>query len=225
LAAPFTGFPREAFEFFKGLAKNNNRDWFQAHKDTYEHACREPMKDLMTELEPQFGPSKISRINRDMRFAYGREPYKTHMAAGVGGFYVSLSQDGLYVGTGIYKPDPATLRRLRAAIDSEASGRELTTIVAGLRRKGYQVDTHESVASVPRGYAADHARIDLLRMKDIFAGKSFGPEPWLSTGKALERMTRVMADLEPFRKWVRRHTEAQSPKPKAGSRSRRQSPD
>ena len=52
----FTGFPPEAFEFFAHLAKNNNRDWFQAHKDVYERACREPMKALMAALDPPFGP-------------------------------------------------------------------------------------------------------------------------------------------------------------------------
>jgi hypothetical protein len=51
----FTGFPPEAFTFFAKLAKNNNRDWFQAHKDVYERACREPMKALMAAIDPPFG--------------------------------------------------------------------------------------------------------------------------------------------------------------------------
>ena len=66
----FAGFPPEAHEFFRNLARNNNRDWFQAHKDVYENACREPLKALVSELDPM-GTPHISRINRDMRFARG----------------------------------------------------------------------------------------------------------------------------------------------------------
>jgi uncharacterized protein (TIGR02453 family) len=203
VAGTFTGFPREAITFFKGLERNNNRDWFQAHKATYEQACREPMQALIGELK--LGPGKISRINRDIRFTPDRSPYKTHIAAGVGGYYVNLSAEGLYVGTGIYKPEPPMLAKLRAAIDRNASGRELQTIVTSLKRKGYDVGTHASLTSAPKGYAADHPRIDLLRMKDIFAGRAFKPAVWLSTRNALLRIQRVMRDIQPLKEWLARH--------------------
>jgi len=205
MAGQFTGFPPEAIAFFKQLARHNNREWFLVHKDVYERSCREPMKALVADLGPGLGPTKITRINRDIRFSSDRSPYRTYIAAGVRGNYVSLSADGLYVGTGMYKPEPATLQRLRAAIDSEASGRTLEKIVRSLRRKGYEVDTHDRVASAPRGYSADHARIDLLRMKDIFAGKRFAPQPWLSTPKALDRIRRVMTEIKPLGDWLRQH--------------------
>src|SRR5439155_6352934 len=111
---------------------------------------------------------------------------------GVGGNYLSLSADGLFVGTGIYKPEPAVLGKLRDAIADDESGRELERIVQSLRRAKYRVDTHESVASAPRGFAADHPRIELLRMKDMFAGKTFAPKPWLSTPRAVARVKEVI---------------------------------
>jgi len=200
----FTGFPREAFTFFKNLATHNNRDWFQAHKDVYERACRAPMQSLMAELAPRFGSGKLSRINRDMRFARGQAPYKSHIAAGAGRHYLSLSKDGLYIGTGIYRPEAAMLQRLRAAIDEDGSGRQLSSLVAALRRKRYQVGTHDTLAKPPRGYAPDHPRADLLCMKDIHAGKQFAPSA-LSTRKALERIAGVMADVEPLSTWLRQH--------------------
>jgi uncharacterized protein (TIGR02453 family) len=207
MATPFAGFPGDAIDFFEGLEKHNNREWFLGHKDLYERACREPMKALVDELGPKLGPSKISRINRDMRFARDKAPYKTHLAAGIGGTYVSLSSAGLYVGTGMYKPDSATLEKFRGAIDRDASGAQLAKIVTSLRRKGYHIDTHERLASAPRGYAAGHPRIDLLRMKDIFAGKSFAPEPWLSTRKTLSKIERVVTDIRPLRDWLREHVQ------------------
>jgi uncharacterized protein (TIGR02453 family) len=204
MAEEFTGFSREAMDFFKKLEKNNNREWFQTHKDVYERACREPMKALADALAFQYGPSKISRINRDMRFARDR-PYKAYIAAGVGGNYISLFKEGLYVGTGMYKPEPAVLTRFRAAIADDKSGAALVKLVTSLRRKGYDVDTHERLASAPKGYSLDHPRIDFLRMKDIHAGKLFAPAGWLATEKALDRITKVIDDIQPLRDWLRRH--------------------
>ena len=203
LTRRFKGFPPEAMRFFKQLARHNNRDWFQAHKDVYEQACREPMKDLLDELGPRFGPGHIRRINRDIRFSRDKSPYRTHIAAGIGGNYIHLAPTGLYIGAGIYKPEPVALQRFRSAVDGAASGRKLQSIVTTLRRKGYKVDTHQRLASAPRGYAADHPRLDLLRMKDIFAGKTFAPAGWLSTRQAFERVKNVMTDTAPLVDWIR----------------------
>src|SRR5215211_4026313 len=93
-AEPFTGFPLEGIEFFRELSAHNTREWFLAHKDVYERACRAPMQALAAALEPRWGAARISRINRDVRFARGRPPYKTYIAAGVGGRYISLSPEG-----------------------------------------------------------------------------------------------------------------------------------
>jgi uncharacterized protein (TIGR02453 family) len=207
-AGRFVGFPREAFTFFEGLASHNNREWFQANKAVYERSCRGPMQSLLAELAPTFGSGKLTRINRDMRFARGQAPYKAFIASGVGNrYYVSLSKDGLYVGTGIYRPDGPTLRRLRAAIDGDSSGRAIATILTTLRRKRYSVGTHETSAAAPRGYADDHPRIDLLRMKDVHAGKQLSPSA-LSTRKALDRVVEVMNDVKPLSDWLKRHVEA-----------------
>jgi len=204
-AGRFEGFPREAFTFFEGLAAHNNREWFHANKPVYERSCRGPMQSLLAELAPTFGSGKLTRINRDMRFARGQSPYKEFIASGVGSrYYVSLSKDGLYVGTGIYMPDGPTLRRLRDAIDDDSSGRKIAAILAALRRKRYYVGTHESTASAPRGYAADHPRIDLLRMKDMHAGKQLGASA-LATRKALDRVAAVMNDVKPLSDWLRQH--------------------
>lgn len=204
-AGRFTGIPREAFTFFKGLASHNNREWFQENKSVYEKAVRGPMQSLLAELAPTYGGSgKLTRINRDMRFARGQAPYKTFIASIVGRHYISISKDGLYIGTGIYMPDAATLQRLRVAIDDDASGKALARMVASLRRKRYQVSSHETTAKAPRGYTDDHPRIDLLRMKDIHAGMQLAPSA-LSTRKGLDRVVDVMRDVQPLSDWLKRH--------------------
>ena len=200
----FNGFPREAFTFFRDLKTHNNRDWFQEHKEIYERACRDPLKALVAALDP-LGAARISRINRDMRFSRDGGPYKNHIATGIDGYYISLSAEGIYVATGLYKPEPPTLARLRAAIGSPASGRAIGTIIATLRRKGYEVGTHESLRTAPKGFASDHPRIELLRMKDIYAGRMMKPDASLATPKALDEIKRAMADVRPLRDWMRRH--------------------
>jgi uncharacterized protein (TIGR02453 family) len=204
MADTFNGFPREAFTFFRQLARNNNRDWFQAHREMYDLACRESMKRLVAALGADPGRTKITRINRDMRFARGRDPYRTHIAVGVGDRYLSLSGEGLYIGAGLYRPEGPTLERFRNAIDADASGRALQRIVTSLRRKGYRVDTHERLAAPPRGYRADHPRGDLLRMKDIHAGKTLTPSV-LADAAAVWRIRRAMADAKPLVDWLRAH--------------------
>jgi uncharacterized protein (TIGR02453 family) len=225
MAERFTGFPRESIEFFKQLAAHNNRDWFLAHKEIYQRTCRAPMELLVAELEPRFGKARISRINRDIRFSRDRAPYKTSIAAGVGGNYVSLSADGLYVGAGLYRPDPGLLQRFRAAIDDDTTGRRIQGIVRALRRKGYEVASHETLSSAPRGYALDHPRIELLQMKDIFAGRLYAPAAWLSTARARERIDRVMTDTGPLVTWLQQQVtggrrEARSEKGALGARGR-----
>jgi uncharacterized protein (TIGR02453 family) len=201
----FRGFPPESLEFFRDLAAHNNRDWFLAHKDVYQRACRAPMEALVAELEPRVGKTKISRINRDIRFSRDKAPYKTYIAAGVGGNYISLSADGLFVGGGFYAPDAGALQRFRAAIDDDTTGRRLQAIVRTLRRRGYEVGSHETLSSAPRGYSSEHPRIELLKMKDVFAGRRFAPAAWLATAKARGRIDRVITDTAPLVKWLREH--------------------
>jgi uncharacterized protein (TIGR02453 family) len=198
----FTGFSRDAFSFWKGLERNNNRDWFQAHKDQYEQAVRRPMQLLIDELAPLYGSGRLSRINKDMRFQK-EKPYKNYLATGLGGSYISFSKEGLWVGTGMYKPEPAALRQLREAIVTDTSGRALTRVIAALRRKGFEVDTHARLAKPPRGYDATHPRADLLCMKDIYVGRLFGPED-VAAANVLRGVAKAITQLEPFRVWLRK---------------------
>ena len=109
------------------------------------------------------------------------------------------------MGSGIYRPEPPRLQKLRAAIDDARTGPQIEKILAALRAKGYDVGTHETLASAPRGYRPDHPRIALLQMKDVYAGRKFPPAPWLATPAALGRIERVMEETEPLVAWIRKN--------------------
>ncbi len=200
----FTGFPREGFAFLRNLARHNNRDWFTSNNDVFERSCRDPLKAMAVALDPPLGAGRITRIHRDLRFSKDKSPYHTHISTVVRGYVLWLSAEGLYVGTGLYMPEPAVLRRLREAIDQEKSGKRLAGVIASLRRKRYAVGSHESLASAPRGFATDHPRVELLRMKDIHAGRTLAPAE-LSSVKAVDRVRRACNDVSPLREWLDRH--------------------
>jgi len=203
-AVRFVGFPRETFAFFARLAKNNKREWFQPRKEEYERTCQAPLRALATALDPPLGSSTLTRIYRDIRFSKDKSPYHTHVSTMVRGNFLSLSAKGLYVGTGLYMPQPAALQKMREAIDDERSGAALARLVTSLRSKGYTVASHEVVVSAPRGYSTDHPRLELLRMKDIHAGRTLKPSE-LSSGDAVAKTQRVFRDIAPLREWLLRH--------------------
>src|SRR5881398_2783298 len=134
---PFT---TATFGFFRGLARNNAKPWFEAHRADYEGQVREPMRALIEEMDVRLarlapeitGDPKRSlfRIYRDIRFSKDKSPYKTHAACGfrhrdadhrVGseaergsaGLYFHLEPGHSFVGGGIWMPPRPSLDRLR----------------------------------------------------------------------------------------------------------------
>lgn len=201
----FRGWPIEAVEFYEGLQADNSKVYWQDHKDVYERCVRAPMEQLLAELAAEFGPGKLFRPYRDVRFSADKSPYKTTCAATLGRGYVSFSAEGLSAGGGLYMPDPATLGRYRTAVDRERSGAELARIVAGLRAAVYQTMAHEVLKTAPRGIATDHPRIDLLRHKGIAMMKSWPVGAWLGTAKAKERVVTTLRAGGPLNEWLTRY--------------------
>jgi uncharacterized protein (TIGR02453 family) len=203
----FQGFPAEALTFFDDLAAHNSKAWFHAHKDVYEDCVRGPMRALVDGLEDEFGPLVLSRPNRDVRFAHGRDPYKLEIYARSrgsepGGWYVRLGPDGLFAGGGMYMPDREHLARLRAAVADDRTGPQLAEIVAALEAAGVEIVRHGSLKTAPRGYPADHPRIGLLRLANVAGGRSWPPRRWLHTPAARNRVVDTWHELEPLADWL-----------------------
>jgi len=147
------------------------------------------MTGLLELLAPEFGPPKIFRPYRDLRFSPDKTPYKTHIGATLGGTaYVQLSADGLSAGTGRWQLDPAQLARYRAAVAADRTGAELEAIIAVIEKAGHEVHGHGTLKSAPRGYPPDHPRIGLLRHKGLTAWQHWPPAPWLHTASAAQRL-------------------------------------
>lgn len=205
----FAGIPAAAFRFYAELEANNNRDWWLEHKGTYDTAVKEPLTLLLSELEPEFGPAKIFRPNRDVRFSQDKSPYKTAQGAfaasqeGVG-FYLQVSADGLLIGGGYHSHTPAQLARFRAAADDPGSGGELQEIVNGVAAAGFTIEG-EKLKTVPRGFEKDHPRGELLKHKSLSAGMNVGEPEWVSTPAAKQEIAARWEQLRPLVEWVGQH--------------------
>ncbi|TDT85806.1 uncharacterized protein (TIGR02453 family) [Arthrobacter sp. AG258] len=205
----FAGIPPEAFGFYAQLEENNNRDWWQEHKATYEQAVKQPLTALLSELEPEFGPAKLFRPNRDIRFSLDKSPYKTAQGAfaarqeGVG-FYLQINADGLLIGGGYHSHTPAQLARFRSAADASASGSALQDIVDAVTGAGFAIEG-EKLKTVPRGFARDHPRAELLKHKSLSAGVEVGQPGWVSTPDAKAEIEERWRKLRPLVEWVGRY--------------------
>ncbi|WP_227996803.1 DUF2461 domain-containing protein [Nocardia australiensis] len=202
----FGGFPLAGLDFYEDLEADNSKTFWTAHKSVYDEAIKTPMVALTTELEPHFGPAKIFRPYRDVRFSKDKTPYKTAQGAVVRvapgcGWYVQIGAAGLYIGGGFYAGTPTQLAQLRATIDDEVRGTELEVILAKLTTVGLTVGG-DKLKTKPKGYEADHPRIDLLRHKSITCGKEFGAPAWLDTPRASKEVHKAWENMRPLVEWL-----------------------
>ncbi len=207
----FQGWPEEALEFYEGLAADNSKTYWTRHKATYDEMVLGPMAELVEELAPEFGDAKIFRPYRDVRFSKDKSPYKTHIGALVGSGYIQLSASGLAAGDGMYGMDPGQLDRYRQAVASDGTGEQLEQVIDAVEQHGIGVHGHSSLKKAPRGYPADHPRIELLRHKGLIAWKEWPVEPWLGSAEARKHIAGFLAAARPLSAWLDTHVGAATP--------------
>jgi uncharacterized protein (TIGR02453 family) len=203
-AQPFRGIPAEAFDFYDGLTADNSKAFWTEHRDTYESCVKAPLESLLAETAAEFGPGRLFRPHRDVRFSHDKSPYKTNQGAVAERHgavsYVSLSADGLLAGSGWYRLGRAQLDRFRRAVDGRA-GAALEDIVADLEARGCVLGG-EALKRAPRGYAPDHPRARLLRHKGLYASRSWEPAAWMGTRQALDRVVELWREARPLNRWL-----------------------
>jgi uncharacterized protein (TIGR02453 family) len=207
----FTGFPVAALDFYDDLEVDNTKSFWEAHKHVYIESVKAPMTALCTALADEFGPAKIFRPYRDVRFSKDRTPYKTHQGAYVGvgpatGWYVEISPQGLRTGAGFYEASGTRLAAYREAVAHERFGPELEALVAGLKGQGFEVGG-DTLKTHPRGFDSDHPRIELLRHKSLTLGQQHGFGPEIHTPAALDLVRNDWRTLRPLVEWAQRHVQ------------------
>jgi uncharacterized protein (TIGR02453 family) len=204
----FAGFPDEGLVFYEGLEADNTKTYWTRHKSAYDTHVRAPLQALLAELAAEFGPAKVFRPYRDVRFSNDKTPYKTHQGAvvtpegrGVGSWYVQISADGLRVSGGCWRLESDQVGRYRRAVADPVQGPRLEREVAHLAGTGFHIDG-ERLSRVPAGYSADDDRVDLLRHKSLYASRHWEPAEWLHTRRALDEVRTAWRELDALNGWL-----------------------
>ncbi len=178
-------------QFLKQLKKNNNKEWFDANRKSYEAARNDfasfvqNVIDKFCKTDTTFASVKakdcLFRINRDVRFSKDKSPYKTNMgayfnAAGknsmTAGYYLHISPSESFVGGGMYNPDTEALKKIRQEIDY--SFNEFSSIITNKKfkavyAKGLNNNGEIKLSRPPKGYDENNKAIEFLKLKSIVA--------------------------------------------------------
>lgn len=203
----FTGIPEAALDFYEDLEADNSKTWWSEHKHVYEESVRGPVGALADTLADEFGTAKLFRPYRDVRFSKDKAPFKTHQGVFVQlaqstGYYLQVDPAGLMVAGGFYASSSETIAQFRAVVDDDVRGTELERIVGDLEKRGYERGG-DRLKTSPRGYDADHPRIDLLRHKSLTISRHFGCPPWLDTPECADHVRTAWRDFTPLLEWCR----------------------
>ena len=184
----FPVFPPEALKFLRALKRNNNRDWFQQHKETFDSKVMAPMLALVNEVNEglfKFAPEHaavpkkaVYRIYRDTRFSNDKTPYKTHIAAifprkglqkhASAGFYFQISPENVGIAAGAYMPGPDELLATRNWLTANHKAFQATCKKA---EKVFGTLGGTNLVRSPKNFDPAHPAADLVRHKQWFFWK------------------------------------------------------
>ena len=208
-----TSINKDSLEFLKDLSQNNNREWFNEHKERYTQARDNIARfadALISEMnrhdkiETTSGKKAMFRIYKDVRFSKDKTPYNKHWSCAFkratkslrGGYYLRIEPGDSRIVGGFFGPVPDDMKRIRQDID--ANYEDWRKVLANpFIKKTFGNMRGEKVTSAPRGYAKDHPVIDLLRYKQFLFRHEFTDEEVLSPD-FLFIVNNAFKNLRPF---------------------------
>ena len=212
-------FDDASFGFLRGLARHNDKAWFESHRQDYEAHVRQPFLRLITDLQPALASvsphfradprtvgGSLFRIHRDARFSNDKSPYKPWQGArllherrrevAAPSFYIHLQPGGSFVGGGLWHPEPDTQRRVRQFILDNPGSWKKAAHAPALRPR-FDLDDSEVLSRPPRGFPADFEFIDDLKHRNWVLWRSL--DDAAMTGPRLKKTLETdLAALGPF---------------------------
>ena len=178
----------ESLRFLKDLDNNNHRDWFQANQKRYDE-YKKDYKQLGEAFIAEMAKGDESlkhlefkdvsfRINRDIRFAKDKAPYKINMAiwlcegkknTNLAGYYVHIENGASFIAAGIHFPDAADLKKVRREIDGFHEDLEAIVEEPEFKRIYGDLDRENALKTMPKGYNKEHPAIEFLKLKSFTA--------------------------------------------------------
>jgi uncharacterized protein (TIGR02453 family) len=205
-------FTTDLFRFLTRLKRNNKRDWFLAHQDEFEMHVRQPALRFITDFavplyeitphlvaDPRPSRGSMFRIYRDVRFSHDKHPYKTHIAMRFShrgkdvhssGFYLHLEPGGCFAASGLWRPEPPTLLKVRNAIVSRPQ--EWRAV-----RKLLNWEDACKLRRPPRGFSADHEFVEDLKLRDLGTSVDF-TEKQVCSPQFMSIFVKTCRDMSPL---------------------------
>jgi uncharacterized protein (TIGR02453 family) len=218
----FKGFPADTQKFLKQLKENNNRQWFSENKARYEALVMEPALDFIAAMEeplkkvspfftaiPKRSGGSMMRVYRDIRFSKDKTPYKPFVGihfrheagkdAHAPGFYFHIGTDEVFLGAGIWHPEPAVLEQIRFAIDDQPE-RWKKIVRNKLLTRVFEFDG-ERLKRPPKNYDAHHPLIEDLKWKDHFV-LAYLPEAAITSAELVPQVASHFKITAPYMRFL-----------------------
>ena len=221
-------FTRASLDFLRGLSRHNAKPWFEEHREDYERHVKQPMSDLVEEMDLRFGsfapeitgnPKRsVFRIYRDVRFSKDKSPYKTHAACwffhargsskvgreahgGGAGFYFHLEPGKSMVGGGCWMPPRPALNKFRAAIASDRRAFERVARAPTLKKRFGGLSEEDMLKGMPRGYSDDHPAARWLRFQSFTVGRRLS-DTEVTSSKLTATLANDYERMLPLVRWL-----------------------
>ena len=189
---------KKSFALFAELEANNNKAWFDKHRDDIHEYAVVPVastleaatKALASTNVPMIGGANtLSRINRDIRFAKNKAPYKTSVSGLMtpdgskcgdeGVVYLQIDQHGGHMSAGYYNVEPVVLKRIRDKIVERPE--EFRKVIEELDEAGFELIRENPLTGMPRGYSqyAKEWFADSLKLKSFLVRTRISDQIWI----------------------------------------------
>ena len=211
-----TGLSKDTINFLKDLKANNNRDWFQANRKTYEATVKQPAAEVSAALNEQVEKltgtphaAKVFRVNRDVRFSKDKTPYNTHVHIAFSPetdrpvrpmWFFGLDTQKLVLGAGVFEFPKDYLEAWRERVAGR-EGEELAKILAKLKKNGARVGD-PTLKRVPKPFPADHPREELLRHKGLAVWLDAPDKDFAFGDKVAANCAKEFKKLLPLVNWL-----------------------
>jgi len=215
-------------KFLKGLKRNNNKPWFDKHRSDYEAAKKDfevfiqavidahSKKDI--DLQNLVAKKCLFRINRDVRFAKDKSPYKKNFAAsmdkggkksGLAGYYFHLEPGNSFIGAGIWQPEPPAMKKIRQEIDYNAQEFRKMIQAAPFKKmfKGLYTGENVQLKKLPHGIEKDNPAAEYLKFKSWMVLHELSDEELLSSS-LLKTTLKGFSQAQPLVKFLNRPIES-----------------
>lgn len=218
----FEQFDESVFQYLKKLKDNNNKDWFNDHKQEYEDLVRTPALNFITAMEswiklisphyeaiPKKMGGSLMRVYRDVRFSKDKSPYKTNVGiqfrheigkdVHAPGFYLHIEPDQVFLAAGAWAPASEALKAIRDLIVAKP-GPYKDAISHKPMLQHFELQGNK-LTRPPKGYDKELPLIEEIKRKDFFVVAEL-PEAFILEPELPERVAKLFATTQPYMRFL-----------------------